>query len=623
MSRRFLFTIVLAGVCLAVLASRVETEFKRHRYIVRSWSLNAQEPVVAVALPDLSRLAGNPMAIVMRLRGGDEAVDVGVALDGLAVTTVTVPARKEILVNASTAGAVGPGQQLLLTGTRAGWRLVHLEVANVYGFSHRVPKFVIVPRERPLSRPVPIWGLALFTLVALCARPRLDWPVGRAARLVYWTAATAVLVFFAATLLLDTFTRYKILPQLDTFFLCAAVLYAEPITRAWRRVQLHARRAPPVVAPYLPHMAAAVLVLWSVGQLYRPDTGFTSLILFGEQFERNALPALRAVPHHIEPGSGYDGQFYAQLALDPLLRSEQITSALDNVAYRGRRILFSWTAYLLGFGQPWYVLQVFALLNVVCWLILGVLLLRWMPPGSVKPTVAWMGCMFGDGLLASMRYSLVDGPSALLLALAVRAVEENRHGMATGILTLSGLARETNLLGGAILIPDKLTLKNLATFALRGILIVAPFALWTLYLWKRTLSSAVAGSRNFGIFMPYVEKWQDTIRLFGMEGWNSDVRFSLLGIIGLTTQALVLLWCRDSKAPWWRLGIAYMCLMLVLGPAVWEGHPGAIGRIMIPMTIAFNILLPRGRWFWPLWILGNAGVMFGLEVMSVPWASEW
>ena len=67
-----------------------------------------------------------------------------------------------------------------------------------------------------------------------------------------------------------------------------------------------------------------------VGQLYRPATGFTTLILFGGQFEGNALPAVRAVPHHIEAGAGYDGQFYAQLALDPLLRSEAITTAIDN-----------------------------------------------------------------------------------------------------------------------------------------------------------------------------------------------------------------------------------------------------------------------------------------------------
>jgi hypothetical protein len=231
--------------------------------------------------------------------------------------------------------------------------------------------------------------------------------------------------------------------------------------------------------------------------------------------------------------------------------------------------------------------------------------------------------MFGEGLLASMRYSLVDGPSALLLALAVRAVEEKKHGVATGLLAASGLTRETNLLGGVILVPDKLTPRSLATLVLRGALIVAPFALWTVYLWNLRLSGDVVGSRNFGVFMPYVEKWQDTIRVLGMEGWDSDVRFSLLGIIGLTTQALVLLCYRHYKAPWWRLGIAYLCLMLVLGPAVWEGHPGAIARIMIPMTIAFNILLPRDRWFWPLWILGNAGVMFGCYVMSVPWFSEW
>jgi hypothetical protein len=585
--------------------------------------LTALEPAVAVALPDLSRLAGHPVAIVMRLRGGDEAVDVSVALDAIPVTTVAVPTRREILVNVSTAGAAGPGQQLHLTGTRAGWQLTHLEVANVYGFSHRVPKFVIVPRERPATRPVPLWGLALFAIVALVARPRPDWPARRIGRVVYWTAAGAVLVFFAATLFLDAFTRYKILPQLDTFFLCVAVLYAEPIARAWHRVQPHARRASPVVSPYLPHIAAATLVLWSVGQLYRPETGFTTLILFGGHFESNALPALRAVPHHIEAGAGYDGQFYAQLALDPLLRSDQITSALDNVGYRGRRILLSWTAYLLGLGQPWYVLQAFALLNVACWLILGVVLLRWMPAGSAKPTLAWIGCMFGEGLLASMRYSLVDGPSALLLALAVRAVEEKKHGVATGLLAASGLTRETNLLGGVILVPDKLTPRSLATLVLRGALIVAPFALWTVYLWNLRLSGDVVGSRNFGVFMPYVEKWQDTIRVLGMEGWDSDVRFSLLGIIGLTTQALVLLCYRHYKAPWWRLGIAYLCLMLVLGPAVWEGHPGAIARIMIPMTIAFNILLPRDRWFWPLWILGNAGVMFGCYVMSVPWFSEW
>jgi hypothetical protein len=63
--------------------------------------------------------------------------------------------------------------------------------------------------------------------------------------------------------------------------------------------------------------------------------------------------------------------------------------------------------------------------------------------------------------------------------------------------------------------------------------------------------------------------------------------------------------------------------MLVLGDAVWEGHPAAVGRILLPMTVAFNVLLPRVRWalFLPLLVLGNASVVVGLDAMKVPWLS--
>ena len=100
MTRRHLFSILLAAVCLVVLATRVEVEFKRYRYIVRSSSLTAQEPTVVVALPDLSRLTGNPTAILLRLRGGDEPVDVNISLDETPVTRVMVPARQEVRLDA-------------------------------------------------------------------------------------------------------------------------------------------------------------------------------------------------------------------------------------------------------------------------------------------------------------------------------------------------------------------------------------------------------------------------------------------------------------------------------------------------------------------------------------------
>ena len=123
--------------------------------------------------------------------------------------------------------------------------------------------------------------------------------------------------------------------------------------------------------------------------------------------------------------------------------------------------------------------------------------------------------------------------------------------------------------------------------------------------------------------MAYFEKWRVTVQAIELEGWETYARFSVFGLVGLTTQALVLMWQRRWHSAWWRLGIVYMVLMLVLGPAVWEGHPGAISRVVIPMTVAFNVLLPRNRWFLPLWILGNLGVFYGFEVMRLPWLSEW
>jgi hypothetical protein len=58
--------------------------------------------------------------------------------------------------------------------------------------------------------------------------------------------------------------------------------------------------------------------------------------------------------------------------------------------------------------------------------------------------------------------------------------------------------------------------------------------------------------------------------------------------------------------------------MTVLGSAVWEGAPGAGTRVVLPMTFAFNMMLPQTRWFWPLWILGNLSILPALEVLRVP-----
>jgi hypothetical protein len=101
----------------------------------------------------------------------------------------------------------------------------------------------------------------------------------------------------------------------------------------------------------LPGLAIAMVALFlaSIARFYHPEFGFTALISRGRRL-RSA--GARALPHYRHPAwASYDGQFYAQLALVPLLRDPAIDRAMDLPAYRARRILFSWTAWAIGLGN--------------------------------------------------------------------------------------------------------------------------------------------------------------------------------------------------------------------------------------------------------------------------------
>ena len=228
------------------------------------------------------------------------------------------------------------------------------------------------------------------------------------------------------------------------------------------------------------YVATVVVFLASLAQYYQRNTGFTTLISFGDQFEKTRLPAVVEVPHFVHYQSpGYDGQFYAQLAVEPLLRNRRLERAMDSPSYRARRMLFSWSAYALGLGRPAWILKAYALQNIVAWLLLAWVLLRWLPPSAPRNAVAWIGCLFGVGLIYSVRFALTEGPGLLLIALAVIAIERGRPWLASGLMALVGLGRETNFIAGGLLVdrvprrwPDALGV------AMRGALMVAPFAAW-------------------------------------------------------------------------------------------------------------------------------------------------
>ena len=194
-------------------------------------------------------------------------------------------------------------------------------------------------------------------------------------------------------------------------------------------------------------LVLCALFLASVARFYHPGVGFSALLIIpqGHEYE---IPALQRIP---VPSSTSPGTHDARA----------LRSARDGARSRsrdrpcdGRRTARGGFSSLDGGcvrpRPPGLILQTFALQNVLSWLLLArardtlvpaddATFLRVVDRLDVQPRPA-----------ASVRMSLLDGPSLLLLACAValRAwtalAQRDRAGIA-------GLGRETNLLGAVAL----------------------------------------------------------------------------------------------------------------------------------------------------------------------------
>jgi hypothetical protein len=115
-----------------------------------------------------------------------------------------------------------------------------------------------------------------------------------------------------------------------------------------------------------------------------------------------------------------------------------------------------------------------------------------------------------------------------------------------------------------------------------------------------------------------MRKWREALQpLFGA-GSGEIARAELLVLVAMTVQWLFFVLRPRWRDPWWRLGASYSVLMVVLGDAVWEGYPGAASRVLLPMTLAFNVSLPRGGRWLTILILGNLLVWPSVDTLVPP-----
>ncbi|MDP3070127.1 MAG: hypothetical protein Q8N18_07560, partial [Opitutaceae bacterium] len=140
----------------------------------------------------------------------------------------------------------------------------------------------------------------------------------------------------------------------------------------------------------------------------------------------------------------------------------------------------------------------------------------------------------------------------------------------------------------------------------------APLAAWLAYV-RWAAGPADAGWANFTLPLAgLVEKWIAAIGALATVGDKPLAWTTLLATLGLTVQAAFFAVRRDYADRWWRIGAAYAGLMLLLGTAVWEGFPGAATRVLLPLNLAFNVLVLRTRAPLAWLVAGNMTVLAGL-----------
>jgi hypothetical protein len=370
------------------------------------------------------------------------------------------------------------------------------------------------------------------------------------------------------------------------------------------------------------YLAMAASVPLSLRHGYHPHTGFTSLILFGDRFAPQRLDTLRDLPvYTLARSVGYDGQFYAQIAVAGNPLDRRLNGALDSVGYRARRALLPLAAHVVGLGRPAWVLQVYALSNLICWWLLAMLLARWwFPPTSLHNLIRWAGTLFGAGVLVSVTRSLTDVPALLVIALAARALELKRSTTAAALFALAGLVRETSILAvPTLLSPPGAPRRWRRAFAAVA-LCCGPTLVWAAVLALRY--GHVGGERNFALpFSALVGKLRSIAALQRVHGFSAGIRGEIWAVVALLTQVGFMLFRPRPANPWWRLGAPFALLVVVLGAAVWEGEPSAATRAVLPLTLAFNMLAPRGARGLLLLVAGNLTVLSATTILSAP-ASE-
>jgi hypothetical protein len=203
---------------------------------------------------------------------------------------------------------------------------------------------------------------------------------------------------------------------------------------------------------------------------------------------------------------------------------------------------------------------------------------------------------------------------------AVAAAERERPVGSAAIVGINALGRETNLLV-TVAQPIPRTRAAWVRFAVAVALAVLPSLVWMDYLRSIYRSTTLAGTDSFAFFASgLVQNWGGAVATLGSSWRGIDSLFPPFILLSVAVQAAFIFARRQYPVPWWRVGCVYAIMLLFLDPVLVAPSTAAVTRVMLPLTVGFNILLAREdrpAHFWPWFIAGNLHVVTVYQVMPL------
>ncbi|HEV7215183.1 MAG TPA: hypothetical protein VGP33_08650 [Chloroflexota bacterium] len=381
-----------------------------------------------------------------------------------------------------------------------------------------------------------------------------------------------------------------------------------------RQAAPNLRRLCPLAGPVLAVLALYCLFIAARLALHGGDP--SAFVAAGDMFAKvgQVPPGLHVLPH----SSGYDGQAYYRLALEPW--TSQVTEygiRLDNPAYRQQRLFYPLLAWLLSFGRPALVPAALIAGNLLG---LGVIAASGAALARRYRRPAWWGVLpaLYPGFLVTLALDLSEIVEGALLLGGILLLLRKRYSWATLCFTLAIFTRET-----ALLVPVALAMAWVFDRLRRAPLLyparvftapLAAYLVWQGLLWSRWHGLPFRGNGgNIGI--PGAGFAEILHRLAPPTGpadaiWLLEI--AALAIVGLGVLAV---W-RDRRAPdWLRAAWLLNCLLVAcLGASVWVEDIGflraltdwyVVGTVLLimdarakPTVLLFAPALALWGWMW-------------------------